>query len=251
MQGVFVTGTGTGVGKTIVAAALCAALVQQGREVVASKPLLSGMDDAPTPPWPHDHDLLALASGDSADAIAPVRFGPAVSPHLASRLEGMTLRVDALAADIRARYDARRKPSAQASAVLSEAAGAPGGTNDDEPILVVEGAGGLLVPIDDDATSMATLALELGLPLLIAAHPGLGTINHVLLTIEAARARGLGIVGVVLTPWPDAPSLIEADNRAFLETHAGVPIHALCRVDGPDPARLAAAGLAAGLPTLV
>ena len=82
MQGLFVTGTGTGVGKSIVAAALCAALVDQRRGVIASKPMLSGLEDPPDAPWPYDHDLLALVTGAAADDIAPHRFGPAVSPHL-------------------------------------------------------------------------------------------------------------------------------------------------------------------------
>src|SRR4051794_17000786 len=97
MRGAFVTGTGTGVGKTIVAAALCASLVARGDAVLASKPLLSGLDEPAPPPWPHDHELLALAAGDTPDAVAPVRFGPAVSPHLAARLAGHTLTVDGIA----------------------------------------------------------------------------------------------------------------------------------------------------------
>lgn len=232
MQGVFVTGTGTGVGKSIVAAALCAALVQQGRDVLASKPLLSGLDDAPDGPWPHDHELLALVTGEAPDEIAPNRFGPAVSPHLAARLAGQSLDTGDVAAAVVRRYEARRRPNT-------------------ETLVVVEGAGGLLVPIEDDATSMASLAFELGLPLVIVAHPGLGTINHVLLTLEAARARNLAIAGVVLTPWPADPSAIELDNRRFLDRHAGVTVRALGPVDTVDAAHLAAAGLAAGLHKLI
>lgn len=244
MNGVFVTGTGTGVGKTIVAAALCAALRQQGRGVMASKPLLSGMDGAPEAPWPHDHDLLALVTGEAAEDIAPLRFGPAVSPHLAARLEGVTLRIDDLVVDLRRRYEARRDSAAPASP-----ASATGGSV--EPLVVVEGAGGLLVPIDDEPNTMAALARALGLPLIIAAHPGLGTINHVLLTLEAARARALPIAGVVLTPWPAEPTVIEADNRAFLEAHAGVPVHVLGPVAEPTAAALATAGIKAGLHRLI
>ncbi|MDO9354870.1 MAG: dethiobiotin synthase [Solirubrobacteraceae bacterium] len=240
MLGLFVTGTGTGVGKSIVAAALCAALAQQGRDVIASKPLLSGMDDSPAAPWPHDHELLALVSDASAEEIAPVRFGPAVSPHLAARLAGQQLSIEEIAAAVRKRYADRR--SHEVVSPVSDGGG---------PVVVVEGAGGLLVPIDDDAVNMADLASELDLPLVIAGHPGLGTINHVLLTLEAARSRALQIAGVVLTPWPAEPSQIDADNRAFLERHAGVPVHVLGPVDGPDRAALAAAGVAAGLQRLI
>lgn len=233
MQGAFVTGTGTGVGKTIVAAALCAALGDRGAAPLASKPLLSGLDDAPAAPWPHDHELLALAAGGAADDIAPARFGPAVSPHLAARLVGQQLTVDVIVAGIRARYEAAEITAASA------------------PTLIVEGAGGLLVPVNDEGATMADLALALGLPLVVAAHPGLGTINHVQLTLEAARSRGLQVAGVVLTPWSTEPSLIESDNRAFLTQAVGAPVVGLAAVSGPDRAELAAAGLAAGLPRLL
>lgn len=233
MRGVFVTGTGTGVGKTVVAAALCAALRAHGTPVLASKPLLSGLDDPAPAPWPHDHELLALAAGGSADEIAPVQFGPPVSPHLAARLVGQVLAVDDIVAALHARF-----------------AAATAETND-EPVVVVEGAGGLLVPVNDDGATMADLATALGLPLLVAAHPGLGTINHVQLTLEAARTRGLAVAGVVLTPWADAPTLIESDNRAYLTQGTGVPVTTLRAVAGPDAALLADAGAAAGLPSLV
>lgn len=245
MRGVFVTGTGTGVGKSIVAAALCASLVAQGARVVASKPLLSGLDESPPEPWPHDHELLALAADDTAEAVAPLRYGPAVSPHLAARLAGDRLEVDVIAAAVRARLAAAAPKADQRVARL---AGKPA---EQDPVAVVEGAGGLLVPIDDDGTTMADLAAALGLPLLIAAHPGLGTINHVALTLEAARARGLAVAGIVLTPWPETPTLIETDNRDLLTKQAGAPVVGLSAVAGPEPALLAAAGADAGLPQLV
>jgi dethiobiotin synthetase len=232
MHGVFVTGTGTGVGKSVVAASLAAALVADGRPVLAAKPLLSGLDDD-YPVWPPDHALLASITGGEADAIAPHRYGPAVSPHLAARWAGERHTAPQLAAEIVARYAA--------------ASSGP----DDAPIVVAEGAGGLLVPLDDDGATMANLAAELGLPLLIAAHPGLGTINHVMLTLEAARSRGLPIAAVVLTPWPASPSLIDTDNAAYLTARAGVPVLRLGEVGGPTPDLLAAAGRAAGLADLL
>ncbi len=233
MRGAFVTGTGTGVGKSIVAAALCASLRARGERVLASKPLLSGLDEPAASPWPHDHELLAIAAGGSADEIAPVRFGPAVSPHLAARLDGQQLTIAGIVAALQERY--RQACAAEAG----------------EPVVVVEGAGGLLVPIDDDGPTMADLASALRLPLLVAAHPGLGTINHVQLTLEAARTRGLAVAGVVLTPWPETPTLIETDNREFLTRRTGVPVVGLGAVTGPDAALLAAAGASAGLPALM
>jgi dethiobiotin synthetase len=232
VRGVFVTGTGTGVGKSVVAAALAASLVAAGERVVAAKPLLSGLDDD-YPVWPPDHELLARITGESADEIAPHRYGPAVSPHLAARWVGEHHTAAGLAAEVRARHAA--------------AAALPG----TEPLVVAEGAGGLLVPLDDEGATMADLARELGLPLLVAAHPGLGTINHVMLTLEAARARGLNVAAVVLTPWPLAPSLIETDNASYLRARTGVPILRLGAIAAPEPALLAEAGEAARLRSVV
>lgn len=246
MQGVFVTGTGTGVGKSIVAAALCATLIDQRRPIVASKPVLSGLEEPPGT-WLYDHDLLALVTGQPAEEIAPRRFGPAVSPHLAARLAHVQLTVDDLVGDVQARVAAATGGHAN---VAGQSAPAAHGA-DVGPLAIVEGAGGLLVPLDDDGATMADLAAALGLPLVVAAHPGLGTINHVQLTIEVARARGLTVAGVVLTPWATQPSLIEQDNRAFLEKSTGLPILGLGAVESPRADHLAAAGLAAGLTDLL
>lgn len=235
MRGVFVTGTGTGVGKSVVAAALAAALVDGGARVVAAKPLLSGLDDD-YPVWPPDHELLAAVTGDAAESIAPHRYGPAVSPHLAARWVGEHHTAAALAAEVRARYDAVQQARA----------------SEERPaVLVAEGAGGLLVPLDDDGATMADLAAALELPLVIAAHPGLGTINHTMLTLEAARARGLQVAGIVLTPWPHAPSLIETDNATYLRARSGTRVLRLEEVGSPSPTDLTAAGVQAGLADLI
>src|SRR5918911_3013334 len=89
MRGVFVTGTDTGVGKTIVAAAICAALAARGRRVAAFKPVVTGLDE-PEGDWPRDHELLAsvASAGQRPEDVAPLRFGPPVSPHLAADLAG-------------------------------------------------------------------------------------------------------------------------------------------------------------------
>jgi dethiobiotin synthetase len=215
-RGVFVTGTGTGVGKTVVAAAICAALAARGERVAAFKPALTGLDDAGGD-WPPDHELLAAAagSGQAAEEVAPYRFGPAVSPHLAAELAGTPIeprRLVSLARQAASRADA----------------------------LVAEGVGGLLVPLAPDYL-VRELALDIGLPLVIAARSGLGTINHTLLTIEAARAAGLAIAGVAMTPWPREPSGIEDSNRRTLERLGGVGVAGLPET-APD--RLAAAGRA-------
>jgi dethiobiotin synthetase len=188
MRGVFVTGTDTGVGKTIVAAAICAALAARGRRVAAFKPVVTGLDDAPGD-WPRDHELLAsvATAGQAPEEVAPVRFGPAVSPHLAAELAGTQLEPAELV---------------RAARVAAERA----------DVLVCEGVGGLMVPLTSGYL-IRDFALDLELPLLIAARPGLGTISHSLLAIDAARAAGLEVRGLVLTPWPNQPSRMEGSNR--------------------------------------
>jgi dethiobiotin synthetase len=197
-RGVFVTGTDTGVGKTVLAAALCATLAARGEPVVAYKPVVTGTDEPPDPVWPRDHDLLAAQTGQAPEEVTPLTFGPAVSPHLAAELAGTALDPAGLAAR------------------------APRG----EP-LVVEGVGGLLVPFTADGHTVRDLAVALGLPVVVAARPALGTINHTLLTLEAARAAGLDVRAVVLTPWPHEPSTMERSNRATIERLGAVAVHTL------------------------
>ncbi len=215
MRGLFVTGTGTGVGKTIVSAALLAAMRDAGEPVRAYKPVVTGLADPPGT-WPPDHELLALAAGMTPEEVAPLRFGPAVSPHLAGSLANEP--IDAVTMIERA--------SATASA---------------GEILVVEGVGGLLVPLTDNFT-VRDLAVELTLPLLIAASPDLGTINHTLLTIEAARAAKLDVAAVVLTPWPSEPSQMQQSNRTTITRLGRVEVATLEEISGTDIAEFAPAG---------
>jgi dethiobiotin synthetase len=214
MRGLFVTGTGTGVGKTVVAAAVCAALRARGEPVAAWKPVVTGTDEPPADGWPPDHDLLAAAAGGEPHAVAPLRFGPPVSPHLAARLAGAAIEPPALLRDARAAGDGR--------------------------VLVAEGVGGILVPLTSGYL-VRDLARDLGLPVVVAATPGLGTINHTLLTLEALRAVGLEVAAVVLTPWPAEPSALERSNRETIARIGYVTVTGL-RPTSPDPADLASAG---------
>jgi dethiobiotin synthetase len=216
MRGCFVTGTDTGVGKTVLAAAMLAALRADGVRVAAFKPVVTGLDE-PEPGRPADHELLGAAAGLSPGAVAPQTFGPAVSPHLAAELAGTTV-------DPAAAIAAARAAGASADA------------------LVVEGIGGLLVPLTTSFT-IRDFAVALGLPLVIAARPGLGTISHTLLTIEAARAAALDVRAVVLTPWPERPSAMEQSNRETIAAMAEVEVATLAHA-GTDVAELAAAGAA-------
>jgi dethiobiotin synthetase len=215
-DGLLVTGTDTGVGKTVVAAAVISALRGRGLPVRALKPLITGLDDPPDPAWPLDHELLARAGGHAADEVMLLGYGPPVSPHLAAELSGEPVRPGELERRIRA---AAR----------------------DGEVLVVEGVGGLLVPIAP-GYDVRSLAVALALPLVVVARPGLGTINHTLLTLEAARGRGLRVAGVVLNPWPDEPGEIELSNRSTIEELGGVTVSVLPRLERPDPEVLAVAG---------
>jgi dethiobiotin synthetase len=212
LRGLFVTGTDTGVGKTVVAAALAAALRADGVDVAAFKPVVTGLDE-PEPDRPADHELLAAAAGRRADEVTPHRFGPAVSPHLAAELAGTVLDPAALLAAAR-------------------------GLRAD--VVVGEGVGGLLVPLTLGYT-VRDFAIDLGWPVVVAARPGLGTINHSLLTVEAARTAGLDVRAVVLTPWPRHPGVMQRSNLEAVARLGAVEVATLSKV-GLGADQLARAG---------
>jgi dethiobiotin synthetase len=206
-RGVFVTGTGTEVGKTVVAAAIARTLAGEGRRVAIFKPAVTGLDEGVET----DHELLRRASGcgQSDEEIAPYRYGPPASPHLAAALAGEEIDPE------------RLRGAAAAAAAEADA-------------IVCEGVGGLLVPLSPRYL-VRDLAADLGYPLIVVASPGLGTINHTLLTVEAARAAGLEVASVVLNPWPGDPSEIERSNRETIASLAGVEILTFPRIDLSDP----------------
>ena len=175
LRGIFVTGTDTGVGKTVVGAMLVRALVTQGVTVRPRKPVETGCAvDGDGNLLPADALALWAAAGEQEplDAVCPFRFSAAFSPRRAAALAEMYLGV----------------------ADLEESCRAGRGAED---FLLVEGAGGLLSPLATDGLN-ADLVLRLGLPLLIVVPDRLGSINHALLTLEAARARGLAVAAIVL-----------------------------------------------------
>jgi dethiobiotin synthetase len=221
VRGLFVTGTDTGVGKSVVAAAICTGLAGLGHRVAAFKPVVTGLDDPPGD-WPHDHELLASVTGQEPSAVAPWQFGPPASPHLAAELDGAVLEPSELLA-------AARRAGAYADA------------------LVCEGVGGLMVPITPGYL-VRDFALDMRMPLVVASRPGLGTINHTLLTLEAARAAGLEPVAVVMTPWPSEPSRLEESNRETVERLGGVPVATLAEC---TPASLGEAAMALPLADLL
>jgi dethiobiotin synthetase len=223
LRGLFVTGTDTEVGKTIVAAAVCAALAARGERVAAFKPVVTGLDEEPGE-WPRDHEMLAGAAsaGQRPDDVAPFTFGPPVSPHYAAELAGASI-----------------EPRE-----LVDAARAAGG---DADALICEGVGGLLVPLTPGYL-VRDMAVDLDLPVAIAARPGLGTINHTLMTIEAARAVGLDVAVVVITPWPPMPGGVERSNMATIESLGSVRVLGLAPA---TPDTLAQAGAALALDEMV
>ena len=214
LRGCFVTGTDTGAGKTVLAAAIAAALRASGVRVAAFKPVVTGTHES-AGSWPADHELLATVTGARPGDVCARTFGPAVSPHLAADLAGERL-------VLRDLVKAARAAGAHAD------------------VLVIEGVGGLLVPLNPEH-DVRDLAVALGLPLVVAGRTGLGTINHALLTLEAARAAGLDVRAVVLTPWPAQPSVMEQSNRTTIARRGGVPVHVLAPVI-PAVDELAAAG---------
>jgi dethiobiotin synthetase len=219
VRGCFVTGTDTGAGKTVLAAAIAAALHANGERVAAFKPVVTGVDE-PDAVWPADHELLAAATGAQPEEVCATTFGPPLSPHLAAQLAGVELPLDAIVA------------AARAAAHRAD-------------VLIVEGVGGLLVPFNA-SHCVRDLAVELGLPVLVAARPGLGTINHSLLTVEAARAAGLDVRAVVLTPWPAEPSVMQCSNRDTIAARGSVEVATLATVS-PAVGDLARAGAALAL----
>jgi dethiobiotin synthetase len=231
MRGLFVTGTDTGAGKSVLSAALVAAIAAGGESVRAFKPVVTGLEDSTDvnetanghtaagedaqSEWPADHVLLGAAAGMAPEQVSPFRFGPAVSPHLAAELAGQAIEPQRL-------LDAARAAAR-------------------EHTLIVEGVGGLLVPLRADY-SVCDFAVALELPVLIAARPGLGTINHTLLTLRVARDAGLNVLAIVLTPWPRQPSVMESSNRQTIAHIGAVEVQVLHSIGGHEPAELARGG---------
>ncbi len=183
MRGFFVTGTDTGVGKTYVACDIVRGLRMQGHRVGAYKPVCSGVriESNGRSVWEDVEELRQALGGDvSEDQISPQRFDAPLAPPLAARQERRSVNFN----ELQNGFDLWRP--------LCD-------------LLVVEGAGGLLCPLTELET-MADLAIQFQFPLLIVARLGLGTINHSLLTIEAARTRGLKIAGVLLNEATPLPS---------------------------------------------
>ncbi len=195
MSVLVVTGTGTGVGKTVVTAALAALAAARGSSVAVVKLGQTGV----LPEEPGDVDDVRRLAG-VIDVHEHARFPDPLSPAAAARVAGrppVSLRRSAAA--IRELADTRR-------------------------LVLVEGAGGLLVRYDEDGATIADLARDLTADVLLVTSPGLGTLNATALTLEALAHRGLRLAGVVLGSWPAEPDLACRSNVRDLETLAARPL---------------------------
>ncbi len=202
MRGLFITGTDTGVGKTHTACLIARQLAARGLRVGAYKPVCSGaeLDSQNQPVWDDIRRLSAAINVPATiDEICPQRFLAPLAPPLAAEQAGRSVDEAQLMSGVKT-WRTRAE------------------------VLLVEGAGGLLCPLTATRT-FADYAVDLNFPILIVARPGLGTINHTLLTMEAARSRRLAIAGVVFCQTMaagDDPSV--RTNAREIEQRSGVPV---------------------------
>ena len=209
LRGLFITGTDTGVGKTEVACGLVRGHRARGLDVGAMKPAQSGHH----PGELSDADRLRAAAGgtDAVELVCPYRLGAPLAPAVAARLEGKSLSLSVI-------LEAARTLAARHAA------------------LVIEGAGGLMTPLTDRET-FADLAVAFGLPVLVVARAGLGTVNHVALTCEALRARALVARGIVLNRTSRDHDPSEPHNAAEIERLTGVRVLATLPFEREQAAR--------------
>jgi dethiobiotin synthetase len=210
---IFITGTDTGVGKTMVAAALAKHLRESGLRIGVMKPFETGVTDIEE--MGDDAKLLTWAaeSVDPETWIAPYRFPDPLSPAQAAKIANESIDITRIE---------------QAFSNLREG----------KDFVIVEGAGGLMVPIRGGFL-MADLAKTLGTPTLVVSRPGLGTINHTLLTVMAARSMDVPLTGIIINRMPDAPGQAEADAPHALASLASAELlGVLPEVEGQQEVRV-------------
>jgi dethiobiotin synthetase len=201
---IFITGTGTDVGKTFVGASLIRHLRQMGRSVDAIKPVVSGFD--PGQPDASDPGILLQALGfpvtlQNIERISPWRFRAAISPDLAARREGRRIDVDDVVAYCKSAIEDRRE------------------------ILLVEGVGGIMVPLDEQRTILDVM-MALQLPLILVVGSYLGTISHTLTALDALFRRDMAVLAIIVSETPGSPVPLDETVAAiarFAEPVIGLP----------------------------
>lgn len=205
----FVIGTDTNVGKTYIASALVQHFVSAGFKTIGMKPIAAGCELSQQGEWQHElvnEDVLALNNAGNVkaplDLINPYRFAPAIAPHIAAEQAGLAMNLDAIT------------QAYQQLTALAE-------------VVIVEGAGGFFVPINQTQT-LADLALQLNIPIILVVGMRLGCINHALLTVAAIEARGLMLAGWVANE-VDSNMLMFEENLTSLQQRIAAPCLSVVR----------------------
>ena len=192
-KGFFITGTDTGVGKTIVTAALLSLLRKSDVDAGVMKPVETGVDPRNGHIGESDAEFLMQTGGikDAMEDVSPYRFKLAAAPYLAAQSEGRRIDKETILKSFQSLTQKYR-------------------------VILVEGVGGILAPVTPDYL-VIDLALDMGLPLIVVSRPGLGTINHTLLALQAARSKGLKVTGVIFNHLHSEEDRFIADsNRDFI-----------------------------------
>jgi dethiobiotin synthetase len=211
MPAMMITSVGTGIGKTLVTAILCHQLTLAGRTVRAVKPVVSGF----SPEDPASDPALILRSlGRSPTpraiaAIAPWRFAAPLSPHLAARKEGLRMSIDDVATFCREHENTK------------------------SGVLLIEGAGGVMTPIDDRHTAL-DLIVRLGCPVILVTGTYLGVLSHTLTALAAIRGRGIVVRGMVVSESEQDVGLNDTVECLGHFSGADIPVFALPRLRGSD-----------------
>lgn len=208
MVAVFVTASGTDIGKTYVAEALLRQWRQSGRLVAVLKPLLSGYD--PADAASSDTGRLLTASGvaitpESIDLVSPWRYAAPLSPDMAAAREGKTVPVDDVIA--------------YCAAAIAEA-------DESGMSLLIEGIGGVMVPLDDTRT-VADLVAALGIPAILVGGSYLGSLSHTLTAYEALRARNVTVDSVIISETPDSDVPLDETRDVLARFVVPVPIEVM------------------------
>jgi dethiobiotin synthetase len=198
-KGIFICGTDTGIGKTVVSAGILALLLKKGRHAGYYKPVISGVTSDRRRLLSIDPEFVRLASGlkEETENMTCFRFRRPVSPHYAARLEGQFIEITKIRnklENLKRKYDH----------------------------IIIEGCGGLAVPLTDDGYMQYDLIQDLKAPVILVAKSGLGTINHTLLTVESALSKNIPVKGIILNNYKGTD--MENDNAETIRKFSKIPV---------------------------